>query len=266
MTTPLIDTHCHLDFPIFESDREAVLERARDVGIEAIVVPGVAPADWPRLQSLCGRSWIGPSLLPAFGIHPFVVPKLGQQDVRSALLTLDSDYAPRGRAVGECGLDGSTARRPGGEMSRQLQILDAQMAVAERVGVPLVLHIHRAHEPMVRFLKERGGCSVPMVFHSFSGSIEHIKRYLDYDAYFGFGGAVTRPNARRPHVAVRAVPIDRLLLETDAPDQTPHAHRGQRNEPAFVLEIAQGIAAILERSLEEISALTSANARRVFGG
>jgi TatD DNase family protein len=147
-------------------------------------------------------------------------------------------------------------------MERQVAVLRGHLRLAGRLGLPVILHCLRAHEPLLDLLAEEplpaGG-----VLHSYSGSAEQVRAYARLGLCFSFAGSVTYERARRPLEAARAVPRDRLLLETDAPDQTPRPHRG-RNEPALLPEIAGAVARALDASLAEVDALTAANARALF--
>ena len=161
-------------------------------------------------------------------------------------------------AVGECGLDGATGAR-----ELQEQLFRAQIRAARAIGRPLVVHVLRAHDAAPRILADErtlGG-----VMHSYSGGPELVPVYRDLGFAFSFAGPVTYSNARRPIEAARAVPDDLLLAETDAPDQAPAPHRGGRSEPAHLPAVVAGLAAALGRPVDEIAALTAANARRIFG-
>jgi TatD DNase family protein len=179
---------------------------------------------------------------------------------------LDAALA-RGGAVGigECGLDGPCVEE-GGErwatLERQLALLRAQLRLARRYELPVMLHCLRAHDALLALLAEEplpaGG-----VLHSYSGSVDQVAGYAALGLHFSFAGPLTYERARKPLLAARAVPRDRLVLETDAPDQTPRPHRG-RNEPAFLAETAAALAAALGLPVAEVDGLTSGNARALF--
>jgi TatD DNase family protein len=258
----MIDTHCHLDSPRFDADRAEVLARARAAGVEVMVLPAVEPSRWEDVRRLAASD---PGLRFGLGIHPQALPDLDPADDDRHLADLDAALARGGAvAIGECGLDGPTADA-GASMDRQRAILRAHLALARRHRLPVLLHCLRAHDHLLALLEEEplpaGG-----VLHSFSGSAEQVRTYLPSGLCFSFAGPVTYPGARKPLAALRAVPRERLLIETDAPDQAPTPHRGARNEPAHLVQVAAACATALSLSVEALDALTSLNARRLLGG
>ena len=253
----MIDTHCHLDKAEFDADRTAVLERARAAGVSDLVVPAVGPP-WDDLLALARAT---PGVHAGLGVHPQLLPELDPCDDDQLLSDLESALGRGGAvAVGECGLDGPSAE--GAPLDRQRWVLAGHLAMARRFSLPVSLHCLRAHEPLLDLL-EREPLPAGGVLHSYSGGPELVARYARLGLCFAFAGPVTFEKARRPLEAVRAVPADRLLLETDAPDQTPRPRRG-RNEPAFLPEIAAAVARALGTTVEAVDAFTSANARRLF--
>ncbi len=255
----MFDTHCHLDLPVFDADRGDVVERARRAGVTDVLVPAIGPDGWARLLALASAT---PGLHAGLGIHPQLLPDLdpGGDDRRLA----DLDAALRGGgvvAVGECGLDGGSVGE-GASMERQVAVLEGQLALARKHRLPVSLHALHALPALLPVL-ERDGLPFGGALHSYSGSAEQAAPFAALGLHFSFAGAITWPGARRPLLAARAVPPDRLLLETDGPDQTPRPHRG-RCEPAWLAETAAALAAALGRPVAEVDALTSANARRLF--
>lgn len=255
----MIDTHCHLDRPGFEPDREAVLARARAAGVTELVVPAVGPDGWAALAAWARAR---PGVWFGLGIHPQLLPELDPRDDERHLAELEAALGRGGAVgVGECGLDGPSAAE-GAPMERQVRVLREHLRLARRFGLPVILHCLKAQEPLLALLAEEplpeGG-----VLHSFSGSADQVKAFQRFGLHFSFAGPITYERARRPLEALRAVPEDRLVLETDAPDQTPRPHRG-RNEPAFIREIAAAAAAALGLTVEELDRRTTANARALF--
>lgn len=255
----MIDSHCHLDKPEFDADRDGVLARARAAGVSDVVVPAVGPDAWDGLLRWAARA---PGVHVALGIHPQLLPELDPAGDGARLAALEAALARGGAvAIGECGLDGPSVAR-GAPMDRQVAVLRGHLALARRFGLPVILHALRAHEPLLALLAEEplpdGG-----VLHSFSGSAEQVPAYARHGLHFAFAGPVTYERARKPLAAARAVPRDRLLVETDAPDQTPRPHRG-RCEPAYVVEVAAAVAGAIGATVAEVDALTTANARRLF--
>jgi TatD DNase family protein len=252
----VIDTHCHLDVPAFDGDRDAVVARARAAGVVAIIVPAIRPATWPALAALAGRH---AEVRVALGIHPQVVHALPEAE-RSVAGLPAALAAAKAVAVGECGLDGGSP-----DPAEQERLFRAQIAVAREVGRPLLVHVLRAHDVAPRVLAEERAHEVGGVVHSYSGGAELVPVYRDLGFAFSFAGPVTYENSRRPVAAARAVPADLLLAETDAPDQAPVPHRGRRSEPAYVREVVAGLARARDAAEADIISLTTANARRIFG-
>lgn len=265
----LVDTHAHIDMPRFgdRAERRFAAVRAAAAGISAIVIPGVEPESWDALLEVAADlSEIAPTVRfhTALGIHPQVLPQLAPAH-DSAVLTALSDRiraAPAGLvAIGECGLDFG----PGGggvPRERQVAVLRAHFALARATGLPLLLHCLKAHAVMLALLDEQP--LPPSILHSYSGSAEMVPAFCRGGHAISFAGAITLPGARRPVLAARAVAADRLLLETDSPDQTPASRRPARNEPAFLGDIARAVAAAREEPLEQVAQTTTDNARRLL--
>jgi TatD DNase family protein len=257
----MIDTHCHLDLPVFDADRGEVLARAQAAGVATILVPAIRPRTFAALAAMRDR-YQTPALAIAIGTHPQIVPELDPDERR---LSLDPDAIAQAAqdagavAIGECGLDGGTA-----EPELQEQILRAHIRAARLAQLPLVVHVLRAHHAAPRILAEERAGEVGAVLHSYSGGLELVPVYAAMNLHFSFAGPVTYARARRPLEAARAVPPDRLLVETDAPDQTPEPHRGQRCEPAFVTHVVDALAAARQIGADALAAETAANARRLF--
>jgi TatD DNase family protein len=257
----VIDTHCHLDAARFDEDRDAVLTRAWDAGLTGILVPGVAPDEWEPLLALARGE---KRLKVGLGIHPQALAEWDASEDDAALEKLDALLSlGEAVAVGECGLDGPTlAAAP---IDRQLRVLEAHFQLARKHRLPLLLHCFHTHPALVALLErealpERGG-----VMHSYSGGAELAKVYGRHELYFGFAGPVTFTEARKPLDAVRAVALDRLLVETDAPDQAPHPFRGQRSEPAYLPRMVAALARVRGVEEAQMARITTENARRLFG-
>jgi TatD DNase family protein len=265
----LFDTHAHIDLPRFgdrEEQRFAAL-RAAAAGIAGIVIPGVEPATWDHLLTVAAAlRGVAPSVCihTAVGIHPQVLPDLDPRGDEAALSDLRARIRslPQGVvAIGECGLDFGP-QGEGASRERQIAVLRAHFALARETGLPLLLHCLHAHAVMIELLEENP--LPPSVLHSYSGSAELVPAYCRGGHFISFAGAVTSPRARRPKLAAAAVPADRLLIETDSPDQTPASLRPARNEPAFLVEVARAVAEARGESVAAIAALTTNNARRVL--
>lgn len=250
----LYDSHAHLDAPAFDADREQVLQAARAAGVVELLVPAITAATWPQLHALCAPD---PHLHAAYGLHPCYMAEHADADLDKLDVWLANHAAI---AVGECGLDGppDSPDRP-----RQLRLLRGQFEIASRRGLPLVLHAQHAFEQVILEL-QRFGKPLRGVVHSFSGSAEQARRLRDLGFCVGIGGPLTYERAQRLRKTIASLPLDSLLLETDSPDQPGAAHRGQRNEPAYLVEVLACLAQLRKESPARIAAATYANAQRVF--
>ncbi len=225
--------------------------------MQSIVVPAMRPQTWPALIALARAN---AAIRFSLGIHPHSVPELApaeELDVDAIARAIEDSGA---LAVGECGLD-SKAEEP----SAQEHLFRVQIRAARATKRPLVIHLFNAHDRAPAILREERASDVGGVLHSYSGGAALIPVYRDLGLAFSFAGPVTYANARRPLEAVRAVPAELLLVETDAPDQAPEPHRGGRSEPAYLPAIIAAVAAARGESVEAIAKLTAENARRVLG-
>lgn len=249
----LIDSHCHLDAEAFDRDRAQVVARARCAGVTTQVVPATTAAGWPRLREVCQQS---PGLFPAYGLHPVFLTEHRDEDL-AALETWIQRERPC--ALGECGLDFFIDDL---DRERQRQVFTAQLELARTHDLPVIVHARRAVDAVIAAIRAVG--RVRGVVHSFSGSPEQAAQLYRKGFLLGLGGPVTYDRARRLHRLVREMPLERLLLETDAPDQPDAGIRGQRNEPARLAEIAAHVAQLRGIDVEELAAVTTANARALF--
>jgi len=250
----LVDTHCHLGDAQFDPDRDAVLRRAGEGGVGHIIVIADSLAASRTAVSLSSR----PGLSATAGVHPHVAS--GWAGDATAQLS-DLLHDPAVVAVGEVGLDYHYEHSP---RSVQRNVFAAQLALAADRRMPVVVHARKADSDMAAMLLEWGSRIPAVVLHSFSSGPRVVEAGMSIGAYFSFSGMVTFKSWTLTDV-VAACPPDRLLLETDAPYLAPVPHRGKRNEPAFVRHVAQRVAEIREVSLQEVTALTTANAGRCFG-
>lgn len=263
------DTHAHIDMPRFgdRTEQRFAALRAAAAGIWGILIPGVEPATWdPLLEVAADLREIAPGMcfVTALGIHPQVLPDLDPAGDAGAVAALRERVraAPAGMAaIGECGLDFGP-QGEGASRERQVAVLRAHFELARATGLPLVLHCLKAHAVMLELLHEVP--LPPSILHSYSGSAEMVPAFCRAGHAISFAGALTNPGARRPGLAAKAVPADRLLIETDSPDQTPFSRRPARNEPAFLVDVARAVAEARGEPVEAVAATTSANARRVL--
>ncbi len=257
----LTDTHCHLYFDAFDDDQDEVLIQARNAGVERMLVPGI---DLPTSQAALTLADENPAVYAAIGMHPNAGLCWDETTLEKfELLTAH----PKVVAIGEIGLDYYRDQTSHG---LQREIFRAQLALAERLNLPVVIHTRNKHERDRKCIKDaltiltEFDTLVQGVLHSFSGNLTELKRALDLGFYIGITGPVTFKKAHDLRHVVASLPLDRLLIETDSPFLTPHPHRGKRNQPSYVAFIADKIAEILDRTASEVAQITTANARNLF--
>jgi TatD DNase family protein len=250
----LVDSHCHLDAAEFDADREQVIARARSAGVLRQVVPAVTAASWPKLREVCRAA---PGLYPAYGLHPTFLA-----EHRHAHLAELEAWIERERplAIGECGLDFFVE---GLDRAEQSHYFDGQLRLAREYGLPVVVHARRAVDAVIAAIRRAG--QLRGVVHSFSGSPEQARQLWQLGFLVGLGGPLTYERAQRLRRLVTDMPLEFLLLETDAPDQPDAAIRGQRNEPARLRHVLQAVAGLRDEDPADIAAATTANAERLFG-
>ena len=249
----LIDSHCHLDAPEFDPDRPAVIGRARAAGVGAQVIPAVDAAGWPKLRAICREH---DQLYPAYGLHPMFLSQHRSDHLRELGEWLQQGDAV---AVGECGLDYFVE---GLDQATQQEYFDQQLLLAREFELPVIVHARRAVDAVIASIRRVGG--LRGVVHSYSGSEEQAQQLWKLGFMIGLGGPVTYERAQRLRRLVVQMPLEHLLLETDAPDQPDAGIRGQRNEPARLAGISATIAALRDMEPADLAAATSQNARRLF--
>ncbi len=254
--TELFDSHTHLDDERFAADRHAVIERARAAGVTDIVLAGVSARRWPDIRATCALDSAPLRLHASYGLHPMFVHEHREQDLPALERWLRDEPAV---AVGECGLDFHVD----GDAAIQRHYFLHQIGLARETGLPLIVHARKAVEDVIHTLRREG--PVRGVVHSYGGSPEQARQLWDLGFHIGLGGPLTHPGAHRLHRLVANMPLDQLLLETDAPDQPGAAHRGQRNEPAYLTDVLDAVARLRPESRDTLAAATRRNARRLFG-
>lgn len=250
----LIDAHCHLDFEAFDDDREAMFTRAHDVGVGHFLVPGTTRKRWPAVVEVARRDDVSLS----FGLHPYFMHEHDQSDLEALEWMLDEH--PEAVALGECGIDARFEET----LDAQWQLLDAQLRIAKARGLPVVVHCVHANDKLAKRLRQldlpAGG-----LIHAFAGSPEQASRFLDLGFMVGLGGATTFERAKRLHRAVKALPDDGYVLETDSPDMPLAGFQGRRNEPARIRLVCECIAELRRQSSVRVADHSTANAQRLFG-
>jgi len=250
----LFDTHCHIDVADFDADREEVLARCQGLGVRHIAVPGYIASAWPKLLELCRTH---PGLLPAPGLHPMYTAEHSPRQLRE-LERLVAEGAVA--AIGEIGLD-YYIEDP--DIEAQQYYLEAQVVIAKAAGLPLLLHIRKAHDPLTATLRRlrfpHGG-----IAHAFNGSLQQAQRLIEIGFKLGGCATVTNPGATRIRALFRELPLDSLVLETDAPDIPGIRHRGERNSPEYLPEVLAALAEVRGEAMETLAERTTANAWAVF--
>ena len=250
----LIDSHSHFDAAEFDADRAEAHARACAAGVVAQVVPAVDAAGWPKLRQVC-RNLAG--LYPAYGLHPMYLQAHRPQHLADLRTWIERE---RPVAIGECGLDYFVE---GLDADSQQRYFDGQLALAREFELPVIVHARRAVDAVIAAIKRVGGLTG--VVHSFSGSPEQATQLHKLGFLLGIGGPVTYERANRLRKTVATMPLEQLLLETDSPDQPGAAHRGERNEPAYLGEVLKVVAGLRGMAPDTLANATSANARRLFG-
>ena len=250
-----MDTHCHLDFSLFDGCREELLFTARAKGVEVVVVPGVDSECWLRLLSVC-RAYS--SVYPALGLHPCFIEKHNKKDLLQLEKLLREDDVV---AVGEIGLDfwsGSSLHET------QIEYFESQLKLAAVHELPVLLHVRKAHDQVLKRLRrlqlKRGG-----LVHAFSGSYQQARQYIELGFCLGVGGALTYERAKRLRKVVASLPLSALVLETDAPDMPLAGLRGVPNRPENLPLVFDALASIRVESREELMKGLWDNSVRVLG-
>jgi TatD DNase family protein len=251
----LIDSHCHLDDARYDADRETTIARARESGIQHFITIG---CDLGTSRAAIALAEQHPFISATVGVHPHEVKHI-KEDWYAELRTLAN--SPSVVAYGEIGLDYHYDHSP---REVQRERFREQVRLARELHLPIVIHTREAQEDTITILKEEKAKEVGGVFHCFSGDAWLAKDALDLGFYLSFSGVITFQNATMLRDIVKTVPLDRVLIETDAPYLTPAPHRGKRNEPAYVRFVAEKMAEIHGIDIEKVAEMTSENTRQVF--
>lgn len=251
-----IDTHCHFDFPPFTGDETSSLARAANAGVEKMIVPAISAGQFNAVLALA-REY--PAVYAALGLHPMYI----EQHDDAALQALDNALASQPEkvvAVGETGLD---AYRETPDLPKQVAMLQAQFAIAKRWQLPVILHSRRTHDKLAMLLRQ---ASLPKtgVVHGFSGSFEQAMRFVDLGYYIGVGGTITYPRAAKTRKAIARLPLEALVLETDAPDMPLNGWQGQANRPERVALVFDILCQLRSENPDEIASAIMRNTCALF--
>jgi len=251
----LFDTHVHLNARQFKEDREETIQRAFDAGVEYMVVVGFDHETIPLAIEIAEQH---ETIYAAVGWHP--VDAIDMTEKELAWIEELSQH-PKVVAIGEMGLDYHWDKSP---KDVQKEVFRKQIRLAKKLDMPIIIHNREATEDIIQILQEEDAQTIGGIMHCYSDSIEFVQACLDMNFYISLGGPVTFKNAPLPKEVATEVPMNRLLIETDAPYLAPHPNRGKRNEPSYVKLVAEKIAELRGVSLEEISQQTTRNAFTLF--
>ncbi|MCW7553909.1 TatD family hydrolase [Endozoicomonas gorgoniicola] len=256
--SPLIDSHCHLDFPEFDPDRSQVLTTAFEQGVEVICVPGTESERWEPLLQMCSDIQKPVKLFAALGIHPWFVGQHEPNDLQRLAEYFETNEHIV--AVGEAGLDFALQ-----SVNRKAQMfwLTEQLELARQFGKPVILHARKAHDLILKQLRQKpvkqGG-----IVHAFSGSEQQAYQYIEQGFCLGFGGGITYPRAKKTRALAASLPLSSLVLETDAPDMPLCGFQGQRNEPAQLTVVLETLAELRREPKAEIAEATRLNTIKIL--
>jgi len=249
----IIDSHCHIDFEIFDDDRQQVLERGRNVNVTKIIVPGVMQSSWNRIKICCEQNT---GLYPCYGLHPYYIDKHQLQDLNDL-----KNFIERNKpiAVGECGLDFYVKEL---DVDTQMFYFEQQLNIAQEFDLPVVIHARKSTQAVIDAIKKCSG--LRGMIHSYSGSYEQATQLIKLGFYLSFGGPITYTGSSRLRKIVKQLPLESMLVETDAPDQPVATAAGKRNEPAFIVDVIESMAELHNTSAINISKITANNAIKLF--
>ncbi|GAB5070529.1 metal-dependent hydrolase [Citrobacter sedlakii] len=256
MSLRFIDTHCHFDFPPFTGDERASLQRACAAGIEKIIVPATEAANFARVLALAERFV---PLYAALGLHPIVIKQHADDGLERLQQVLD-DRPAKVVAVGEIGLD---LYRDDPRFDRQEQILEAQLKLAKRYDLPVILHSRRTHDKLAMHLKRQ---NLPRtgVVHGFAGSFQQAERFVQLGYRIGVGGTITYPRASKTRDVIAQLPLTALLLETDAPDMPLNGFQGQPNRPEQAAKVFDALCELRPEPADVIADALYRNTTALF--
>jgi TatD DNase family protein len=250
----LIDTHCHIDVGVFDNDYRDVLLRARAAGVSAMVLPGVGRSGWARLLELCTQE---ADLYPALGLHPMYLRMHHPDDINELQRHIDAGGQV---AIGEIGLDYYIE---GVDRQQQQELFEIQLDIAAHAGLPILLHVRKAHDQVLATLRRRnfqqGG-----IVHAFAGSFQQAEHYMKLGFKLSFGGTITYDRAKRIRAVASQLPLEAIVLESDAPDIPVASHKGERNSPEYLPEILDALAGLRTESKDELADKTTENALSVL--
>lgn len=253
MSLLLIDSHCHLDDDRFDEDREQVLQRAHENGVQKFILAATIASRWPRIKKISTQY---KGVYTSYGLHPMFMSDHQPEHIAALDAWLDGNQAV---AVGECGLDFYASRA---DEAQQLEVFRGQLEVAANHRLPAIIHVRKALDLVVREIRRSNVDSG--VIHSFSGSLQQARQLAELGFKLGIAATVSFERARKLRDVVTAIDIHALLIESDAPDQSGEQHRGQRNEPAFIADHLKIMAELRDMPVAELARQLSKNTSDLF--
>ncbi len=249
----IIDCHCHLDFDVFDTDREQVIQQAKNVGIDKIIIPGVDKNNWEKIKQCCEKYSM---LYPCYGLHPYFINNHTKQHITDLSNWIEQTKAV---AVGECGLDFYLKDL---DLALQHFYFEQQLDIALTFDLPVVIHARKSTDAVIAAIKKRKG--LRGMIHSYSGSYEQALQLINLGFYLSFGGPVSYKKSTRLRKLVQQLPLDFILVETDAPDQPVANATNKRNQPACIIDVIENIADLHSTTSEDISNITAINTLTLF--
>ncbi len=249
----LIDSHVHFDDKRFDEDRDAVYQRAKQAGVIAMIMPAITAESWPKTKQISDQY---ENIFPAYGLHPYFIDQHKPEHLDQLKDWIKKEQPV---AVGECGLDYFL---PELDQKKQKSFFEAQLKIAKEFDLPVIIHARSAVEDVINLIR-KSGHNKGMI-HSYNGSLQQAKQLIDLGYCLSFGGAVTYTRAKKLRALIKELPLDSLLIETDAPDQPDADHKDQRNEPGFITEVLDTFAELRSETKEKIAQQTIQNAISLF--
>ena len=251
----MIDTHSHIDLPVFADSFAKVLSLARKAGVTAQVLPGVVRSGWQRILQLSAEE---SDLFAAIGLHPMYLSHHGLDDLQELHRLAQTEKLV---AIGEIGLDYYVKDV---DRSAQQELFEAQLVIAAEADLPVLLHVRKAHDQVQATIR-RTEFSGGGIVHAFSGSLQQAEQYSKLGFFISICGTVTYDRARKIRAVAQALPLASLVIETDSPDIPPAAHHGERNYPEYLPDIAMELSVLRSESYQEIVLQTEKNSRSLLG-
>ncbi len=249
----LIDSHVHFDDPRFDNDRDAVYQRAKQAGVIAMIMPATIAESWPKTKQ-CSDQY--ENVFPAYGLHPYFIDQHKREHLDQLKGWIKKEQPV---AVGECGLDYFL---PELDQEKQKNFFEAQLEIAKESDLPIIIHARSAVEDVINLIRKSG--HQKGMIHSYNGSLQQAKQLIDLGYYLSFGGTATYTRAKKLRTLIKELPLESLLIETDAPDQPCVGHKDQRNEPEFIVEVLKTFAELRSETKERIAQQTMQNAISLF--